>query len=76
LGTWKEHLQDVELEEDAKPYHVKAFPIPKLHLETLKAEVEWLCQSGVLKKMNRSEWAVPTFIIPKKDGSVQFISDF
>ena len=31
---------------------------------------------GVLKKVNRSEWAAPTFIIPKKDGSVRFISDF
>ena len=26
--------------------------------------------------MNRSKWAAPTFIIPKKDGTVRFISDF
>ena len=26
--------------------------------------------------MNRSEWAAPTFIIPKKDGTVRFINDF
>jgi hypothetical protein len=76
LGTWNEHPQDIELKEDAKPYHAKAFPIPKIHLETLKAEVERLCKLGVLKKVNRSEWAAPTFIIPKKDGSVRFISDF
>ena len=31
---------------------------------------------GVLKEVNRSEWAAPTFIIPKKDGTVRFISDF
>ena len=39
-------------------------------------EVERLCKVGVLKKVNRSEWAAPTFIIPKKDNTVRFISDF
>jgi hypothetical protein len=67
---------DVELRPDAKPYHAKAYPIPKVHVNTLKMEVDRLCESGVLKKVNRSEWAAPTFIVPKKDGSVRFISDF
>ena len=39
-------------------------------------EVEQLCKLGVLKKVNRSQWAAPTFVIPKKDGTVCFISDF
>jgi Reverse transcriptase (RNA-dependent DNA polymerase) len=39
-------------------------------------EVEWLVEVGVLKQVNRSEWAAPTFIIPKKDGSIRFISNF
>ena len=30
----------------------------------------------MLKKINCSEWAAPTFIIPKKDLSVRLISDF
>jgi len=38
--------------------------------------VERLVKIGVLKKVNRSEWAAPTFIVPKKDGSVRFMSDF
>jgi hypothetical protein len=39
-------------------------------------EVEHLCQLGVLKKVNQSQWAAPTFMIPKKDGTVRFISNF
>jgi hypothetical protein len=35
-----------------------------------------LVEAGVFRKVNRSEWVGPTFIIPKKDGSVRFISDF
>jgi hypothetical protein len=35
-----------------------------------------LIELGVLKKVNCSEWAAPTFIVPKKDGTVQFTSDF
>ena len=38
--------------------------------------VDQLCKVGVLKKVNRLEWAAPTFIIPKKDNRVRFISDF
>ena len=29
----------IELLEGAKPYHAKPFPIPKIHKETLKTEV-------------------------------------
>jgi hypothetical protein len=39
-------------------------------------EVQRLCDLGVLKKVNHSKWAAPTFMIPKKDGTVRFISDF
>ena len=47
-----------------------------MYEHTLKMEVERLIKLGVLRKINNSEWAAPTFIIPKKDGSVRFISDF
>ena len=76
LGSWKDETLDLELQDGVTPYHARAFPIPKVHIETLKMEVERLVKIGVLKKVNRSEWAAPTFIIPKKDGSVQFIIDY
>ena len=76
LGRWRGEHYDVELKPGSLPYHARAYPIPKAYEQTLKMEVERLCKVGVLKKVNRSEWAAPTFIIPKKDGTVRFISDF
>ena len=76
LGKWTGSKAQLDPVEGAEPYHAKAFPIPKVHLETLKMEVERLCEIGVLKRVNRSQWAAPTFVIPKKDGTVRFISNF
>ena len=76
LGHWIGEQYNIELKENAKPYHTRAYPIPKAYEQTLKMEVKRLCELNVLKRINRSEWGSPTFIIPKKDGSVRFISDF
>ena len=76
LGNWKGKDYNIELRPDAMPYHARAYPIPKVYEQTLRHEVDPLCHIGVLKKVNHSEWAAPTFIIPKKDGTVRFISDF
>ena len=76
LGKWRHDPIELELKPDAQPYHARPYPVPRCHAETLKMEVERLCLIGVLKKVNRSEWAAPSFIIPKKDGTVRFINDF
>ena len=76
LGKWTGDPYTIETRKDFKPYHARAYPIPRIHEKTLKMEVERLVQAGVLKKVNQSECAAPTFIIPKKDGTVRFISDF
>jgi len=76
LGKWTGSQVKLVLNKDAEPYHARAFPVPRVHLETLRMEVERLCELGVLKKVNQSQWAAPTFVIPKKDGTVRFISDF
>ena len=76
LGKWTGTKVNLELNEGATPYHARSYPVPRVHLQTLKMEVERLCELGVLKRVNRSQWAAPTFIIPKKDKTVRFISDF
>ena len=76
LGNYATSESKIELLEVAQPYHTKRFPIPKIHEETLKTEVNRLVCTGVLKCKNKPEWVAPIFIIPKKNITVFFISDF
>jgi hypothetical protein len=39
-------------------------------------EIKRLCNIGVLVWQPSSRWALPTFIIPQKDSTVNTISDF
>jgi hypothetical protein len=66
----------IKLKPNAKPYHGRAFPVPKIHEQPLKNEVNRVVTLGVLKKTNNSEWAAPSFGIPKKNGEIRFVSDF
>jgi hypothetical protein len=45
-------------------------------VETLKKEIQRLCDLGVLMWQADSEWTLPTFIIPKKDNTVRVVSNF
>jgi hypothetical protein len=36
LGTWNAKPYNIELKPDAKPYHSRPFPVPKIHEATLK----------------------------------------
>ena len=76
LGTWKGSTYDIELKDNVKPYHARAYNMPKSIEKTMKLKVNRLCKIGVLKRVNRSEWAASKFVIPKKDKTVRFISDF
>jgi hypothetical protein len=50
--------------------------VPKVHKDIIIKEVERLYQLGVLERQPASEWALPSFIIPKKDKTVCFLSNF
>ena len=76
LGNWVSNLVEIPLKEGAKPYHARAFPIPHIHESTFKKDLDRLVSIGVLRKVNRSEWAATAFIVTKKDGRVRFISAF
>jgi hypothetical protein len=76
LGDWKLLPVFFELKEGMKPYHGRPYLIPHKHKAVLMKEIKWLCNIGVLEWQPSSRWALPTFIIPKKDSTVHTISDF
>ena len=76
LGEWKGEDYHITLKDGVKPYHAKPFAVPKAYEKVFRKEVERLVQIGVLRKVNRSEWAAPCFCIPKKNQTIRFLSDF
>jgi hypothetical protein len=74
LGDWKLPPVSFELKESMKPYHGRPYPIPHKHKAVLMKEIKQLWDIGLLEWQLSSRWALPTFIIPKKDSTVRTIS--
>ena len=74
------HYPDEEIHLDvdpnAQPHRSRAYPIPRSQLKRFKQELDRLVQIGVLSPQGRSSWISGSFIIPKKDNTVRWISDF
>jgi len=75
LGVYPHKEVHIDLEPDARPVHARAYPVPKIHEAAYKKELFHLVKLGVLAYQGPSDWASPSFIIPKKDGRVRWISD-
>ena len=76
LGTWKTEPIELELKDpDAKPYHARAYPVPQSQERKLREECERMVGFGVLRKINRSEWAAPVFTVAKPDHTLRSIAD-
>ena len=76
LGQWKGTPYKVELKEGENPYHAHPYEVPHKYKRHFGMKVDQLCKVRVLKNINRSEWAAPTFIVPKNDSTFRFILDF
>ena len=75
LGNYTGLEYKIKLVEVANPYHINLFLILRIHKESLNTEVNRWINKDVLKSKNNAKWAASTFIIPKKNGRVCFISD-
>ena len=76
LKTFKGPPVHLQLIENPMTIRRRPYSVPTSHLTVFKAELQRLLQIGVIEKAARSEWITGTFIVPKKDGWVRWITDF
>jgi hypothetical protein len=77
LDDWKKKLVSFQLKEGVSPYHNnQAFPVPKIHKDTIIKELETLCKLEVLERQPASKWASTLFIIPEKIGPYASLAIF
>ncbi len=68
LGVYPHKKEHIDVNPNAKPVHSKLYPVPQIHLKIFKKEFDHLVRIGVLAAQQESESALPSSIIPKKDG--------
>jgi hypothetical protein len=72
VGCFPNKKAQLELRAGTKLF----YPVPKHHEQVFKEELQLLCDIEVLKRCDPSKWLSPSLIIAKKDGRIQWISDF
>jgi hypothetical protein len=75
LGVYPHRKFHIDVMPGAKPKHVRPYAIARIHLEPFKKEPDHLVRIGVMSSQGASKWGSPTFITPKKDGRIRWVSD-
>ena len=66
----------LKVDPSVAPFRSCACAVPHSHKMTFKKEPDRLIQEGVMEKCGHATWVTGTFIVPKKDGQVRWVSDF
>ncbi len=75
LGVYPHKKVRIGIDSNDKPVHSRPYSVPQINLKTFKKKLDHLVRIGVLASQQESEWASPSFIIPKKDRRVHWIGD-
>lgn len=66
----------IELKENVQPIFKKKRNVPFASLEKIDEELDRLVKTGILTKVEYSQWAAPTVYVKKKSGEIRVCADF
>ena len=75
-GTYPDEEIHLDINPPIRPHRCCAYPVPCSQLNHFKEELDCLVGISVLSPTGCSTWISGSFIIPKKDNTVRWISDF
>ena len=66
----------IVLKDEATPRFLRARPIPYALRDKVDMELDLMESTGVISRVETSEWASPLVVVPKADGRVRITGDF
>ncbi len=75
LGVYLHKRFHINLIDGAKSKHSQPYVIPCIHLVVFKEELDRLVHLKVLSLQGASIWGSPTFVTPKKENTICWVSD-
>ncbi len=75
-GVIKTFTADIKIKEDVNPKFCKARPVPYSMREAVETELNRLEKEGIIKKVEKSDWATPIVVVPKANKQVRLCGDY
>ena len=66
----------MELKPYSKPFNSRYYLVPRINKETFRKELKRLVEVVLLTPVQQIQYGTPVFIVPKKEGTAGFITDY
>jgi hypothetical protein len=75
IGRMRVRPFSIILKPNSHPVQARAYRLPFSQVQSVKEHIKYLESLGIIRPSN-SLYASPTFIVPKKDGSIRMVHDY